>query len=179
MSFTHDTEIDPKLATAKNYNKLLSEIPIQGLYDALTLEQISNAIKAVFAVLKKMRYQNSYPLDRALSLSEAIARDFDAQLKKVITSAQIMLIDYNEHKAMTNDIFKLQETWKECIEELKQSVANKINTNLSSKNRSEIDERLNTMSEDPVCKRLNAIITFRSDHDKLEQVIVSTFSKQE
>lgn len=35
------------------------------------------------------------------------------------------------------------------------------------------------MADDPVCKRLNAIITFRSDHDKMEQVISSTFSKQE
>lgn len=37
MTFQHDTDIDPKLKTAKDYNKLLKEIPILSLYDALTL----------------------------------------------------------------------------------------------------------------------------------------------
>lgn len=35
------------------------------------------------------------------------------------------------------------------------------------------------MADDPVCKRLNHIMTFRSEHDKMEQVITSTFSKQD
>lgn len=178
MTFQHDTDIDPKLKVAKEYNKLLREIPIHSLYDALTLEQIINAIKGIFAVLKKMRYIGNYPLERALDLSESIARDFDSQLKKVIASTQIMQIDYAEHKAITSDIWKLQEAWKECIEDLKQSVANKLNSNLSAENRQEINDRLTTMAEDPVCKRLNNIITFRGDHDKLEQVIIFTFSKQ-
>jgi len=87
MTFQHDTDIDPKIKTARDYNKLLREIPIQSLYDALTLEQIITAIKAIFAILKKMRYlASTYPLDRTLDLSECIARDFDAQLKKVIAS---------------------------------------------------------------------------------------------
>lgn len=37
MTFQHDTDIDPKLKTAKDYNKLLKEIPILSLYDAMTL----------------------------------------------------------------------------------------------------------------------------------------------
>jgi hypothetical protein len=37
----------------------------------------------VFQNLKKVR-QYSYSLDRALDLSDSIARDFDSQLKKII-----------------------------------------------------------------------------------------------
>ena len=33
------------------------------------------------------------------------------------------------------------------------------------------------MAEDPVFKRLRAIDSFRGDHDKLESVIGTTFSK--
>ena len=180
MTFQHDTDIDSKIKTARDYNKLLREIPIHRLYDALTLDQIITAIKATFAVLKKMRFlASNYPLDRTLDLSECIARDFDAQLKKVIGSRQIMQIEYSEHKAMTSDIFKLQEVWKECIEELKQSIAAKIHQSTSTTKRNEYDERLNNMADDPVCKRLSLIITFRNDHDKLEQVITSTFSRQD
>lgn len=144
----------------------------------MTLEQITNAIKAIFAILKKMRL-HAYPLERALDFSECITRDFDSQLKKVITQAQIMTIEYSEHKAMTKEIFKLQEAWKECIEDFKQVTVSKINSNLNSKPRGEIEERLNAMADDPVCKRLNHIMTFRSEHDKMEQVITSTFSKQD
>jgi hypothetical protein len=42
----------------------------------MTLEQVTNAIKAVFAILKKMRI-HTYPLERALDLAECITRDFD------------------------------------------------------------------------------------------------------
>jgi len=90
-----------------------------------------------------------------------------------------MQIEYSEHRAMTTDIFKLQEVWKECIEELKQSIAAKIQQSTSTTKRNEYDERLNNMADDPVCKRLSLIITFRNDHDKLEQVITSTFSRQD
>jgi hypothetical protein len=89
-------------------------------------------------------------------------------MKKVIAQAQIMTIEYSEFKAMTQDIHKLQDAWKECIEDFKQVTVSKINSNLNSKPRGEIEERLNNMADDPVCKRLNAIMTFRSDHDKME-----------
>jgi dynein heavy chain 1 len=121
MTFQHDTDIDPKLKTAKDYNKLLKEIPILSLYDALTLQQIDSSIKGIFAQLKKMKYMGtSYPLERALDLSESIARDFDAQLKKVISSIQIMQMEYREFsKINTQEIMEVQKTWSACIDDLK------------------------------------------------------------
>lgn len=107
MTFNHDTDIDNKLKTAKDYNKLLREIRIQSLYDALSLDQINAAIKAIFAVFKKMRHLGSYPLERALDLAESISRDFDVQLKKVIIHIQIMQIEYSELKTMSHEIYKL------------------------------------------------------------------------
>jgi dynein heavy chain 1 len=83
MTFKHDTDIEPKLKTAREYNKFLREIPIHNLYDAMTLDQIINAIKSIFVALKKLRL-HAYPLERALDLAECITRDFDGQLKKVI-----------------------------------------------------------------------------------------------
>jgi hypothetical protein len=77
MTFKHDTDTEPKLKTAREYNKLLREIPIHSLYDAMTLEQIINSIKSIFAALKKLRLHN-YPLERALDFAECITRDFDS-----------------------------------------------------------------------------------------------------
>ena len=39
----------------------------------------------------------------------------------------------------------------------------------------QIEERLRNMADDPVFRRLNNIIAFRSEHHKLEQVISTTF----
>lgn len=68
-----------------------------------------------------MKYMGtSYPLERALDLSESIARDFDAQLKKVISSIQIMQMEYREFsKINTQEIMEVQKTWSACIDDLK------------------------------------------------------------
>lgn len=42
-----------------------------------------------------------------------------------------MTIEYSEHKAMTHDIHKIQDAWKECIEDFKQVAVSKINSNLN------------------------------------------------
>jgi FtsZ-binding cell division protein ZapB len=67
-----------------------------------------------------MKYMGNYPLERALDLSESIARDFDAQLKKVISSIQIMQMEYREFsKINTQEIMEVQKTWSACIDDLK------------------------------------------------------------
>lgn len=47
------------------------------------------------------------------------------------------------------------------------------------KARSEIEHRIDILKDDPVCKKLKDISLFRNEHEKLEQVITQTFSKQE
>ena len=42
-----------------------------------------------------------------------------------------------------------------------------------------VEERLKAMADDPVFRRLNAILVFRSEHHKLESVISTTFQKSE
>jgi dynein heavy chain 1 len=54
-----------------------------------------------------------------------------------------------------------------------------MNQTTSSKTRSEIEHRIDVIKDDPVCKKLKDISLFRNEHEKLEQVITQTFSKQE
>jgi hypothetical protein len=49
VQFTSDIDIDPKLKTAHDYNKLLKDIPLKTLLDAQNFEQISQAIRKIFS----------------------------------------------------------------------------------------------------------------------------------
>jgi len=178
MSFQHDTDIHDKLKMAKEYNKLLKEIPIKSLLDALTLEQIETAIKKIFTALKRVRQLGSYPLDRAINLAEVIARDFDTQLKKVVSQRPIMQIPYSDYKTMQKDLKQLYSAWTRAIGEFKQGIGNKLHSQIGA-HAHKIEERLNQMVDDPVFRRLNAITNFRSEHHKLEEVISATFAKDE
>ena len=104
MQFHHDTEIDPRLKTARDYNKILKDIPIRELLDAISIEQIGFAIKKVFTTLKRVRQTSLYSLPRAIDLAECIARDFDEKLKKVVSENPIMQIPYDQHKALQYEI---------------------------------------------------------------------------
>ena len=126
MQFHHDTEIDPKLKTARDYNKILKDIPIKEVLDALTIEQLSIAIKKVFNTLKRVRQTNLYSLPRAIDLAECIARDFGEKLKKVVSENPIMQMPYEEHKVLQKEITDLQTVWVSAIQEFKTSVGNKI-----------------------------------------------------
>ena len=48
--------------------------------------------------MKKIKYQDSYPVQRAMQLIEAVARDLTNQLLKVLSNFQIMYLEYEEFK---------------------------------------------------------------------------------
>jgi dynein heavy chain 1 len=73
VQFTSDTEINPKLKTAREFTKMLEEIPLKTLLEATTFDQIAAAIKKILAQLKRARTVGTYPLNRALDLCELIA----------------------------------------------------------------------------------------------------------
>lgn len=85
-----------------------------------------------------------------------------------------MQIPYAQHKELQSEINKLEEQWKQSINELKTGMS-RTGTNQRFTKGRHVEERLKNMMEDPVFKRLNTIIVFRSEHHKLESVISTTF----
>ena len=47
--FDNDNEIESKLKTAKDYNKLLKEIPVQQMLEVEKIEDMSKNVTQVFA----------------------------------------------------------------------------------------------------------------------------------
>lgn len=85
-----------------------------------------------------------------------------------------MKIPYDKHKEIQAEINKLEEQWKASITELKAGMS-RTGTNQRFAKGRHVEERLKNMTDDPVFRRLNAIVVFRSEHHKLESVISTTF----
>lgn len=68
--FRLDTELEQKLTTAKNYNKLLRDFPINQLLSANDLESARRAIDLIFIQFRYIRQTSTdqYPNSRAILL---------------------------------------------------------------------------------------------------------------
>jgi dynein heavy chain 1 len=98
QQFGLDTELGPRLATARGYNRLLRDFPINQLLGATTPEQAREAIGAIFAALRAVGRPGGagegYPAPRAVRLLEALTRDLTDQLLKILAERAIMHLDY-------------------------------------------------------------------------------------
>lgn len=179
IQFNADTDIDPKLKTALEYNRLLKDIPIKSLLEAETIETLATTVRKTFQALKRVRQIGSYPLQRAIELGQCIAHDFDDQLKKVLSSTPLMRIDYMEFQALQKQLNSLQVAWQEAIKDLKSGVGNAIQSGNANRQTMSIHDRINKIADDPLFKRITAVSIFRSEHYKLKQVIDATFQKED
>jgi dynein heavy chain 1 len=71
----------------------MKDFPLNGLLAANDIESIRVAIIDVFGHLKKIRNTN-YPITRAQALVQAISRDLNEQLLKVLTSHQLLHVRF-------------------------------------------------------------------------------------
>ncbi|CAJ0586706.1 unnamed protein product, partial [Mesorhabditis spiculigera] len=70
---------------------------------------LREAIGNVFGHLKKLRV-TKYPIARALRLIEAISRDVNAQMSKILSIRRLMHISMKEFDQLMNDCFKEQHS---------------------------------------------------------------------
>lgn len=85
ISFDSDTGLKEALDRVKNYNLLMKDFPINDLLSANDLTKIKNSITMIFNHLKRVR-NTRYPVNRILRLIEAISRDLNTRMIKVIES---------------------------------------------------------------------------------------------
>ena len=67
----------------KDYSPLMKEFPLNDLLAAGDLVAIKSAVAIIFGHLKKIR-NTAYPVHRAIFLVEAISRDLNTQMLKVL-----------------------------------------------------------------------------------------------
>jgi hypothetical protein len=93
----------------------MKDFPLDSLLSATDLDKIRMALEDVFIHLNKKL--SPYPIRRALPLVEAISRDFNDQLLRLLTSYRLTYQPYDSFERLltqTQDVFR---TWEDHIKE--------------------------------------------------------------
>eukprot|EP00911_Craspedida_sp_UC1_P000063 UC1_evm1s52 len=166
-SFSSDTGLQNAVDTVANYKALIKDFPINGLLAAEDLESINDAIQEIFLHLRKIKH-TKYPLLRASKLVQAISRDVNERLLKVLRSNHLMNVPPAEFERVYTGCNKVFRTW----EEQDQAFLNVLRD--LQKTRHDNVRKAPRRSE-PVHKalqeRLEVLYKFRREHEQLRNVI--------
>ncbi|KAJ2692547.1 dynein heavy chain, partial [Coemansia spiralis] len=100
VSFRTDTGLKEAAERVTRYNVLMKDFPINELLSATDIGRISHAVEQIFAHVNKKLKLTAYPVRRALPLVEAISRDFNRQLVKVLGHVRLMHMEYGGFDAL-------------------------------------------------------------------------------
>lgn len=168
VSFDSDTGLQKALETVNNYNPLMKDFPLNGLLSASDTEQIKCAVVDIFSHMKKIR-NTKYPITRALKLVQAISRDLNEQLLKVLGTQRLMYVTHEEFDRMLFGCKRVFDTWEEEDEKFR----NILRDLLKRKRDDTVKTFRRVLPEHRnLQERLEALGNFRKQHEQLRTVIV-------
>ncbi|KRZ77608.1 Dynein heavy chain, cytoplasmic [Trichinella papuae] len=171
VSFDTDTGLKQALDTVTNYNVLMKDFPINDLLSAVEMDRIRAAVASIFIHLRKIR-TSRYPIQRCLRLIEAISRDLQIQMLKVLGMRRILQISFDEFDKVMTQAFEVFTCWDDEYEKLQALLRD-----LLKKKR---EEQLKLIwrivpAHKKLQFRLEEIRRFRRHHEQLRAVIVRVF----
>ncbi|KAK5965130.1 hypothetical protein GCK32_004027, partial [Trichostrongylus colubriformis] len=167
VSFDTDTGLKQTLALVTDYNSLMKDFPLNELVSASDLDSIKVALGNVFGHMKKIR-ATKYPVQRALRFIEAISRDMNGQILKVLGTRRLMHISIVEFDQLMMQCIQLFTKWDDEYD--------KFITLLRDISKKKRDEPVKLMWKVlPLHKKLEGrlvqIKAFRKQHEQLRVVI--------
>ncbi|CAB3408082.1 unnamed protein product [Caenorhabditis bovis] len=167
VGFDSDTGLKQKLAVVADYNTLMKDFPLNELVSAADVPKLQQAILGIFVHLKKLR-STKYPLQRALRLVEAISRDLNSQLLKVLSSLRLMHIPIGEFNEIMSQCSALFGKWDD---EYDKFIA--LLRDINKKKRDDpakLSWKVNAVHK-RLEQRLTQIAQFRKQHEQFRTVI--------
>jgi hypothetical protein len=120
------------MATVHKYNQLMKDFPLNDLLSSTDLDKVHESLTLIFSHLNRKLRLSPYPIRRALPLVEAISRDFNDVLLRILTSHRLAYTPYPTFErllAQTTGIFR---TWDDLIKEFT-NVAREVTRKRSEK----------------------------------------------
>ena len=105
------------MGTAHKYNQLMKDFPLNDLLSSTDLDKVDESLPLIFSHLNRKLRVSPYPIRRALPFVEAISRDFNDVLLRILTSRRLAYTPYVTFErllAQTTGIFR---TWDDLIKE--------------------------------------------------------------
>lgn len=117
VSFSADTGLKDATDVVRRYNQLMKDFPLDELLSATDLEKIQESLGLIFNHLNTKLRRVAYPIRRALPLVEAISRDFNDTLLRVLSSHRLAYQPYETFERimkMTAEVFR---AWDDSIKD--------------------------------------------------------------
>lgn len=95
----------------------MKEFPLDSLLSATDLDKVRDAVLQVFLHINKKLRLSPYPIRRALPLVEAISRDFNDQILRLMTSHRLTYQPYDSFQRIVGQAQEVFKTWDEQIKE--------------------------------------------------------------
>ncbi|KAL0081796.1 dynein heavy chain [Phycomyces blakesleeanus] len=167
VSFIADTGLKEGMELVHKYNQLMKDFPLNELLSATDVDKIRESLGLIFGHLNKKLKLSPYPIRRALPLVEAISRDLNDQLLKVLGSRRLMYMEYEDFERTTSGAEAVFHTWDDLIKEF---------TNVARDVTRKRSEKFLPIKINPAHAKLQERVTFvrafRKQHEQLHQTIV-------
>ncbi|PKY36702.1 hypothetical protein RhiirB3_533611, partial [Rhizophagus irregularis] len=110
VSFIADTGLKESKEKVNKYNQLMKDFPLDELLSAPDVNKIKESLDIIFTHLKKLRL-STYPIKKALVLVEAISRDLNDQLLRVLGNRGLMYMEYEDFEKIMSGAEDVFKTW--------------------------------------------------------------------
>ncbi|CAK5269877.1 unnamed protein product [Mycena citricolor] len=117
VSFLADTGLKDAMDLVHKYNQLMKDLPLNELLSATDLAKIDESIGLIFGHINKKLKLSPYPIRRALPLVEAISRDFNDQLLRILTSQRLAYTPYETFDRLLGQVTAIFRKWDDLIKE--------------------------------------------------------------
>ncbi|PWZ01334.1 cytoplasmic dynein heavy chain 1 [Testicularia cyperi] len=168
VSFLADTGLKDCAEKVHNYNLLMKDFPINELLSATDLEKCADALTAIFNHLNKKLRISPYPVKRALPLVEAISRDLNETLLKVLASQRIMWQEFPRFWDTVAAAAEVFQVWDELMKDFV-NIAREVTRKRAEKF---LPIKINP-AHAKLRERLNYIGAFRKTHEQLRAMVSS------
>jgi len=146
----------------------MKDFPINALLAASDTHSIRSALVNVFAHLKRVR-NTEYPPSRALKLLQAISRDVTERLLKTLAKQGLLTMSYHDFDRVIHGCELVFAAWDHEDEKFRGVLRTMLQRRRDESIR--LVGRINP-SHKQLKERLLDLNKFRSDHEKLQTVIV-------
>lgn len=117
VSFFADTGLKQFGTKVSDYNLLMRDLPLDELLSATDLDKCSVALSDIFNhIMKKLRV-SPYPIRRCLPFVEAISRDLNDTLMKVLATQRLMYQEFSRFCDTIDAAADVLAVWDENLKE--------------------------------------------------------------
>ncbi|KAJ3290947.1 hypothetical protein HK104_006430 [Borealophlyctis nickersoniae] len=173
VSFLADTGLKEATENVQKYNQLMKDFPLDELLSATDVDKMRESLVLIFGHLNKKLKLSHYPIRRALPLVEAISRDLNEQLLKVLGGRRLMYMGYDDFEKATSGCEEVFRTWDDQVKEF---------TNVAREVTRKRSEKFLPIKINPAHIKLQERITFvrafRRQHEQLHSTIIKVMKPE-